>query len=141
MSRLRTGSGNFHKRVAHESPDQRVFSRLTAAQRKRTTGESFAGTYSADEEDEELLEDELARLEENHREEEVHEVLSQIALEHPIQYEERDICSLSWAGALMKLTIKELRAVCDYFELPHKSRDRKFILIGHVNNMVKECGC
>ena len=117
------------------------FSRLAAAQRKRTTVESSAGTYSADEGDEELLEEELARLEEKDREEEVHEVLSQIALEHPIQYEDHDICSLSKAGALMKLTVKELRAVCDYFELPHKSGDRKFTLIGHVNNMVKECGC
>jgi hypothetical protein len=88
-----------------------------------------------------LLQEELARLEEKNREEQVHEVLSQIALKHPIRYEDHDICSLSKAGALMQFTVKELRAVCDYFELPRKSGDRKSNLIGHVNNMVKECGC
>lgn len=117
------------------------FSRLAAAQKKRTTGESFAGACPADEDDEELLQEELARLAEKNMEEEIHEVLSQMALEHPIQYEDHDICSLSKAGALMQFTIKELRGMCDYFELPRKSGDRKSTLIDHVNNMVKECGC
>ena len=108
------------------------FSHLAAAQRKKTTGEGSTEAYSADEED--LLQEELARLEED-REEEVHEVLPQIALKHPIQYEGHDICSLSKAGALTQFTVKELRAVCDYFELPRKSEDRKFTLISHVNSM------
>ena len=115
------------------------FSRLAAAQRKRTTGESSAKENPADEQ--ELLQEELARLEEKDREEEIHEVLTQIALEHPIQYQDRDICSLSKAGALVQFTVKELRAICDYFELPRKSGERKSTLIDHVSNMVKECGC
>ena len=69
-------------------------SRLAAAQRKKTTGECFGGADTTDEEDEELLQEELARLEEKNMEEEIHEVLSQVALEHPIQYEDHDICSL-----------------------------------------------
>ena len=117
------------------------FSRLAAAQRKRTAGECSAGADTTVEEDEELLQEELARLEEKNMEEKIHKVLSQIALEHPIQYESHDICSLSKARALTKLTFKELRAMCDYFELPRKSGDRKSTLIDHVNNMVKECGC
>lgn len=127
--------------MAHEGPDQRVFSHLAAGQRKRATAESIAGAYPADEADEELLQEELTRLVEKDREEEVDEVLSQIALKHPIKYEAHDICSLSKAGKLMQFTVKELRAVCDYFELPCKSADRKITLIGYVNNMVKECGC
>ncbi len=83
-----------------------VFSRLAAAQRKRTTGESSAVTYPAEEGDDELHGEELARLKEKDWEVEVHEVLSQIALEHPIQYEDHDICSLSKAGALTTLTVK-----------------------------------
>ena len=43
--------------------------------------------------------------------------------------------------AFTKLAIKELRAMCDYFEPPRKSGDRKSTLIDHVNNTVKECGC
>ena len=78
------------------------FSRLAAAQRKRTMGESSAEAHPADKGDEELLQEELARLEKKNREEQVHEVFSQIALKHPIQYEDHDICSLSKAGALMQ---------------------------------------
>ena len=113
-------------------------SRLAAAQRKKTTGECSGGADTTDEEDDELLQEELARLEEKNMEEEIHEVLSEVALEHPIQYEDHDICSLSKARALTKFTIKELRAMCDYFELPRKSGDRKSTLTDHVNNMVKE---
>ena len=105
------------------------FSRLAAAQRKRTTGKCSAGADTTEEEDEELLQKELARI------------LSQIALGHPIQYENHDICSLSKARALTKFTMEELRAMCDYFELPRKSGDRKSTLIDHVSNMVKECSC
>ncbi|CAB3981545.1 Hypothetical predicted protein [Paramuricea clavata] len=110
------------------------FFHLATVQRKRMTGESSAGAHPEDEGDEELLQDELARLEKKKWEE-------QVALKHPIQYEDHDICSLSKAGALMQFTVKELTAVCDYFELLCKSGDRKSALIGHINNMVKECGC
>ena len=73
------------------------FSQLAAAQRKKTTGESSAWAHLPDEEDEELLQEELAKLEKD-REEEIHDVLSQIAWEHPIRYGVHDICSLSEAG-------------------------------------------
>ena len=114
--------------MADESPDQMFFSRLAATQRKRTTGECLVEAYPAEEADDELLKEELARLEEKKREGKVQEVLSQIAVNHQILYENRDICSLFKAGALMQFTVKELTAVCDYFELPCKSGDRKLTL-------------
>ena len=88
-----------------------------------------------------LLEDELAQLEQMSEDEDVQEIMSQIGVEHPITYHGYNICDLVKTGALSRFTVKELRVLCDKFELPRKSTDKKSTLIGHVTDMVKECGC
>ena len=88
-----------------------------------------------------LLEDELALLEQKNKDEDVQEILSQIGVEHPITYHGYNICDLVNTGALSRFTVKELRVMCDNFDLPRKSTDRKSTLIGHVTDMVKECSC
>ena len=85
-----------------------------------------------------LLEDELAQLEQKNQGEDVQEIQSQIRVEHPIIYHGYNICDLVKTGALSCFTVKDLRVMCDNFELPRKTADKKSTLIGQVIDMVKE---
>ena len=84
-----------------------------------------------------LVEDELAQLEQKNKDENVQEILSQIGVELPITYHGYNICDLVKTGALSRFTVEELRVMCDNFELPRKSTDKKSTLIGHVTDMVQ----
>jgi len=55
------------------------------------------------------------------KENDIQEVLNEIGLTHPITYDGYDICELTKARALSRFT----KTMCDYFELPRKSTDRK----------------
>ena len=88
-----------------------------------------------------LLDEDLAHLDHQNKDEDVQEVLSQIGLEHPITYDGYDICDLVKTEALSRFTVKELRVMGDHFELPRKSTDKKAALIKHVTDMVEECSC
>ena len=70
-----------------------------------------------------LLGDELAQLEQKNEDEGVQAILSQIGAEHPITYHGYNICDLVKTAALSRFTVKELRVMCDNFELPRKSTD------------------
>ena len=115
---------------------QAFFSRLAAAQGRQLTPAEVTEDGGGV-----LLEDELAQLEQKNKDEDVQEILSQIGVEHPITYHGYNICDLVKTGALSCFTVKELRVMCDNFEQPRKSTDKKSTLIGHVTDMVKECSC
>ena len=53
-----------------------------------------------------LLEDELAQLEQENKDEDVQEILSQIGVEHLITYHGYNICDLVKTGALSRFTVK-----------------------------------
>ena len=110
---------------------QAFFSRLAAAQKKQVTQRHV-------EKDDEntLLDEDLAHLDQQNKDEDV-----QIGVEHPITYDGYDICDLVKTEALSRFTVKELRVMCDHFELPRKSTDKKAALIKHVTDMVEECSC
>ena len=113
---------------------QASFSRLAAAQRRQLTPvevtEDSGGV---------LLENEVAQLEQNNKDKDVQEILSQIGVEHLITYHGYNICDLVKTGALSRFTVKELRVMSDNFEPPSKSMDQKSTLIGYITDMVKEC--
>ena len=88
-----------------------------------------------------LLEDELAQRKQKNEDKDVQEILSQIGVQHSITYHGYNIGDLVKTGALLCFTVKELRVICDNFELPRKSTDKKSVLIGHVTDLVKECSC
>lgn len=62
-------------------------------------------------------------------------------MEYLIIYYGYNICDLVKIGVLLCFIVKELRVMCDNFELLCKLMDKKFILIGYVIDMVKECSC
>ena len=115
---------------------QVFFSWLAAAQRRQLTPAEVTEVEGGL-----LLEDELAQLEQKNEDEDVQEILSQIGVEHPITYHGYNICDLVKTEALSRFTVKELRVMCDNFELPRKSTDKKSTLIGYVTDLVKECSC
>ena len=122
--------------MANENTISSLFSRLAAAQRRQLTPAEVTEDGGGV-----LLEDELAQLEQKNKDEDVQEILSQTGVEHPITYHGYNICDLVKTGALSRSTVKELSVMCDNFELPRKSTDKKSTLIGHVTDMVKECSC
>ena len=60
---------------------------------------------------------------------------------HLIMYDGYDICEQTKQEGLSKFNVKTLRAMCEHFELPFKSKDIKAALINKIKDMVKECSC
>jgi Arf-GAP/Rho-GAP domain/ANK repeat/PH domain-containing protein 3 len=109
------------------------FSRLSAAKRKQQS--------NLDDSDEEFLKEEHEYRKEENLQEEVNDIIRQLAVEHPIIYDGYDICDHVKTGLISKFTVKILKDICEYFDVPFKSRDTKAILISHISCMVTECSC
>lgn len=109
------------------------FSRLSAARRKKQT--------NLDDIDEELMEEEHEYCKEENRQEEVNNMLRELAVGHLIIYDGYDICYHVKSGLISKFTVKILKDICEYFDLTFKSRDTKAIRLSKITRMVKECSC
>lgn len=109
------------------------FSRLSASRGKQQPMQEDS--------DDDLLEEELEYEEEEIRDEEMKDMLSQLGVEHPITYDGYDICAHVKSDSLSKFTVKILKRMCEYFELPCKSRDSKAVLLDKIIVMVKDCTC
>ena len=96
---------------------------------------------TAGEDEDEQLEQEALQRELEEKENDIQKVLNEIGLTHPITYDGYDICELTKQRALSRFTVKELKTMCDYFELPRKSTDRKPDLLSQVTSLVKDCTC
>ena len=123
---------------------QSFFSRLAAMKRKRRTEdqENTQGGDGAEAENEEqLLEDEIEFLNEKHRNHVIQEVLDHVGLEHPITYDGYNICELAKLDKLSQFKVKDLKEMCNFFELSPKARDTKPLLIERIKRMVEECCC
>ena len=116
---------------------QSFFSRLAATWQKKQVSIATAG----ENEDEKLEQEALQREQLEERENDIQEVLNKIGLTHPITYNGYNICELTKARALSRFTMKDLKTMCDYFELPRKSTDRKPDLLSKVASLVKDCTC
>ena len=101
----------------------------------------MSSATAGEEEDEQLEQEALQRKQLKEKENDIQEVLNKIGLMHPITYDGYDICEVTKARALSRFTVKELKTMCDYFELPRKSTDRKADLLLRVTSLVKDCTC
>lgn len=63
-------------------------------------------------------------------------VLANIDIAHPVMYV-FDLCKMTDDKKLTSFTVKMLREVCNYFEIPFKSRDTKGVLVDKVTESVK----
>ena len=85
--------------MVNESSGTRFFSRLAASKRRNPSQEW------TDDDDDSLVEDEVAYVTETNRQAGVEEVISEIGLLHPVIYDGYDICELVRQDALSKFNV------------------------------------
>jgi hypothetical protein len=85
------------------------------------------------------LEDEIGYLNEKPPIQVTEEVLDQVGLVLPITYDGYNICELARLDKLLQFKMKELKEMCNFFELSAKARDTKSLLIERMKQMVEEC--
>ena len=120
---------------------QSFFSRLAALKRK---GDTFGSKLQAEvttepleEWEKEVKSAEEERLNRNIR----REICNEIATQHPIFFDNYNLCELAKAQELNKFTNDMLKRICQHFEIQFKARTRKIDLLEKVRLMVKECTC
>ena len=71
----------------------------------------------------------------------VEEVIENLGLKHPIIFDVYDVCHYYHSNKLPSFNVSMLKDMCEYFEIPYKSRDLKRDLLAKVSELVKECEC
>ena len=104
------------------------FSRLAATRRKAATLQT-------------PLEDLEAESEEHSRREALREIARDLQVQHPIIYDIYDLCDMDKQNRLNVFNVSMLKNICEQFEIPFKSRERKADLISKVHQMVADCSC
>ena len=110
------------------------FSRLSAARKKRREMENEKAVDPMED-----VDDSEVEIEE--RVCQVNNVLDQIGIQHPIIYDVYDLCQYYKNDKLRLFNVGMLKSICEHFEIPFKSRDRKSDLIFKVGEMITECQC
>ena len=118
---------------------QSFFSRLSAISKKR--GVTRAENVESDDEGDLLLHEEMVCLIDERRDKEIEDIFNEMDVIHPIMYDGYDICEQTKQEGLSKFNVKALKAICEHFELPFKSKDTKAVLINKITDMVNECSC
>jgi hypothetical protein len=129
-AKLQNGDRRFSREDwLNKSQISSFFSRITAARRKQ----SQLGTQiSIDPDDDDLDEwlDEVEVVEGvNERNAIMNDVLSEIALQHPIIYDTYNLCELRQRNELKKINVKMLKEICSELKVQYKSRDTKMIIL------------
>ena len=112
---------------------QSFFSRLAATRRKADKG--VVGLSVEQEEDVQCLQ------EISDRQELTEMINREINLSHPICYGAYDLCERYDNNTFQEFNVALLKTICNHFEIPVKSRDKKKILIEKLSNMISECEC
>ena len=128
---------------------QSFFSRLSAlsrkasgtAQRDKIGGDNDGDNNDDEDGDDLLLAGELEFLNEKRRNAEIDNICNQMGVVHPIMYDGYDLCEQVRLDKLSQFTVPTLKAMCHYFELSFKSKDKKSCLADKIKDMVQECSC
>ena len=113
------------------------FSRLFALQKSK---EAHPVTV---EEEENLTEDDVSTWEGHSFEQNLrYEVYEAVDLQHPLSFEDRDICKIAKCGKLKNLKVVELKNICAEFALTTVgNQQRKRPYIDAIEELVKSCSC
>ena len=121
------------------------FSRLAAARRKNMLQQVTDSLEEDDEDDEAeldtLVEDVSGVEQENRWDDIVMRLREEIGLQHPIVFENFDICQYYREGKLKCFNIPMLKETCDHFEINFKARDKKATFLQKLSDLVRECDC
>ena len=111
---------------------QSFFSRMAAAHRKE---QGVSGLSTEKEEDIQCLQ------EYSEREDLINRVNEEINVAHPICFDSYDLCERYHSNTLQEFNVAMLRSICNHFEIPVKSRDKKKFLLDKLTVMISECEC
>ena len=111
---------------------QSFFSRMAAARRKE---QGVVGLSTEKEEDIQCLQ------EYSEREDLINTVNEEINVAHPICFDSYDLCERYHSNTLQEFNVAMLRSICNHFEIPVKSRDKKKFLLDKLTVMMSECEC
>ena len=113
------------------------FSRLSALQKSK---EAHPVTV---EEEENITEDDVSTWEGHSFEQNLrYEVYEAIDLQHPLSFEDRDICKIAKGGKLKNLKVMELKNICAKFQLTTVgNQQRKKPYVDAIEELVKSCSC
>ena len=109
---------------------QSYFSRLAVLKRKQTNTSSSRQATIDDLEYVVHEEDWLQQVD---------EVYEKLSVQHPIYYDAYNLCDLRHKNKLDSFNMEMLKSICNHFEISFKSKDRKYILIEKLENMIAEC--
>ena len=114
---------------------QSYFSRLSVMKKKQTS------TSSSDQATEVALDDIEDVIQEEEWLQQVNEVYQNLSVQHPIYYDAYNLCDLNQKQKLSSFNVEMLKSICNHFEIPFKSKDRKHVLIEKLVSMISECSC
>ena len=103
---------------------------MAAARRKE---KGVVGLSTEKEEDIQCLQ------EYSEREDLIKTVNEEINVAHPICFDSYDLCERYHSNTLQEFNVAMLRSICNHFEIPVKSRDKKKFLFLTV--MISDCEC
>ena len=111
------------------------FSRLYALQKSK---EAHQVTVQ-----ENLTEDDVSTWEGHSFEQNLrYQVYKAVDLQHPLSFEDRDICKIAKGGKLKNLKVMELKNICAKFELTTiGNQQRKKPYVDAIQELVKSCSC
>ena len=86
-----------------------------------------------------LVEDVSGVEQENRRDDIVMRLREEIGLQHPIVFENFDICQYYREGKLKCFNIPMLKEICDHFKINFKAHDKKATFLQKLSDLVREC--
>ena len=111
------------------------FSRVSALQQSKEV-------HPVTVEEENLTEDDVSTWEGHSFEQNLrYEVYEAVDLQHPLSFEDRDICKAAKGGKLKNLKVVELKNICANFALKTGDQQRKKPYIDAIEELVKSCSC
>ena len=88
-----------------------------------------------------LIEDVASVEQEKRRDDMLIRLREEIGLQHPIVFENFNICQYHHEGKLKCFNISMLKYICDHFEINFKARDKKATFTQKLSDLVRECDC
>ena len=71
----------------------------------------------------------------------MHNIIAEVNVVHPINYDIYDLCDMYKQKKLSVFKVAMLKEICEHFELSFKSKDKKQAVIDIISSMVKQCTC
>ena len=109
---------------------QSYFSRLSVLKRKQTSRSDSVSLQDIDG----LVEEEIQW-------QQMEEVYEKMSVQHPIYYDAHNLCELHQSQKISSFNVSMLKSIYSHFEIPFKSKDRKFQLVEKLTAMLSECSC